>query len=106
MDNQDNTIIPINPIQNSIFFSPNKSSPIKVQNVSKNNNHYAYNQSPFPSHLNLYNTPNKIDNAILFSNFGETPNNYNYNFLNMQMSPLNNNQNLSYKKIENITEKK
>ena len=100
MENQENINIPINPISNPNFLN----SPVKIQNFSKNNNPYSYNQSPFPSRIAIYNTPNKsYENDMLYSNYGETPLNY---FIPLQMSPVDNTQNLSYKKIQNFTEKK
>lgn len=110
MENQDNINIPINPIQNPNLYSPNRSSPIKIQNFSKNNNIYIYNQSPFNSRLGIYNTPNKsIENAFYYPNYpnlGETPFNNKFGYFNISVSPVNNNTNLSYKKIQNFTEKK
>lgn len=80
MDNQDNLMCQMNPIPNIGMYSPNK--------YSKNNNQFLYNQSPFPSKIMLFNTPNKLCEGTIFPSMGDTPPKY----LNYPISPITNNQ--------------
>ena len=92
MDNPDNINMSMNPIANSGIFYTNSASPMKNANSQRNYNSYLFSQSPYPSKVQLFNTPNKIyEGRSLFPPYGDTPLKFNMN-MNFPISPLNNNQ--------------